>query len=118
VSDQSGRDQVYVKPLDVTGGEPLAITSAGASEPVWTGDGLYYREGDRMMLVGFAAGRPGEPRALFEGHFERDPGANSAAYDVDPRNPAFIMLKSALAVREVRVVQNWGTELLSQLGAP
>jgi hypothetical protein len=28
------------------------------------------------------------------------------------------MLKSALAVREVRVVQNWGTELLSQLGAP
>ena len=54
---------------------------------------------------------------MFEGHFERDPGANLAAYDVDGRRN-FIMLKSALISRELRIVQNWGTELVGQLGQP
>ena len=53
-----------------------------------------------------------ESRALlFEGHFERDPGSNLAAYDVDPQGRFFIMLKSAWQPREVRVVKNWGSEL-------
>ena len=94
--------------------EPLQLTIGGAVEPVWTREGLFYREGDRMMLVALHSGAPGAPREIFEGHFERDPGANAAAYDVDSRGN-FIMLKSALMPRELRVVQNWGTELLNEI---
>ena len=63
------------------------------------------------MLRALESGSLGEPRVLFEGHFERDPGANLASYDVDPQGRFFIMLKSALQPRELRVVRNWGTEL-------
>jgi eukaryotic-like serine/threonine-protein kinase len=109
VSDSSGRDEVYVTRLD-RDAETVRLTNTGATEPVWTVEGLVYREGDRMMLRALQKGVLAEPRLLFEGHFERDPGSNLAAYDVD-RLGRFIMLKSANRPREVRVVQNWGTEL-------
>ena len=66
-----------------------------------------------MVLRALSGGNLAEPRVLFEGHFERDPGSNLAAYDVDPQGRFFIMLKSALKPRELRVVRNWSTELLA-----
>jgi hypothetical protein len=63
-----------------------------------------------MMLRVLEKGALGEPRLIFEGHFERDPGSNLAAYDVDAQG-RFIMLKSALRPPEIRIVQNWGVEL-------
>jgi hypothetical protein len=63
-----------------------------------------------MMLRALVKGALGDAQLVFEGHFERDPGSNAAAYDVDPQG-RFVMLKSALKMREVRIVQNWGTEL-------
>ena len=110
VSDASGRDEVYVARLD-RAGEAMQVTKAGATEPVWAREGLFYREGERVMLRALESGSLGEPQALFEGHFERDPGANLASYDVDPQGRFFIMLKSALQPRELRVVKNWGSEL-------
>jgi len=109
VSDASGRDEVFVKPLDGSM-EALQMTSSGASEPVWTREGLFYREADRMMLAVLASGPPGSVREVFEGHFDRDPGSNLAAYDVDEAGN-FIMLRSTLAPRELRVVRHWGREL-------
>ena len=109
VSDTSGRDEVYAARLDRPG-ETLRVSAAGGSEPLWTREGLFYREGERMMLRPLEKGAPGEPRLVFEGHFDHDPGSNLAAYDVDSRG-RFIMLKSALKPRELRVVRNWGTEL-------
>jgi eukaryotic-like serine/threonine-protein kinase len=109
VSDASGRDEIYLKPLDGSM-EALQLTSSGAVEPRWTREGLFFRQGDRMLIVELSAGAPGALRELFEGDFEHDPGANLAAYDVDRRG-SFIMLKSAVNSREWRVVQNWGTEL-------
>ena len=115
VSDSSGRDEVYMTRLD-RDAETVQLTNTGATEPVWTVDGLVYREGDRMMLRALQKGVLAEPRLLFEGHFERDPGSNLAAYDVD-RLGRFIMLKSANKPREVRIVQNWASELRAVLGA-
>ena len=109
VSDASGRDEVYVKALDLSI-DTLQMTSNGATEPVWTRNGLFYREGDTMIRVMLDAGAPGAKQAMFEGNFERDPGANLPAYDVDA-DGTFIMLKSALIPRELRVVRNWSTEL-------
>jgi eukaryotic-like serine/threonine-protein kinase len=109
VADTSGRDEVYVTRLD-RDAETVRLTSTGASEPLWTRDGLVYRESDKMMLRALEKGVLADPRLLFEGHFERDLGSNLAAYDVD-RLGRFIMLKSANKPREVRIVQNWGQEL-------
>ena len=110
VSDASGRDEVYVARLDRSG-ETMQVTKAGATEPVWAPEGLFYREGESVVLRALERGRLKEPHMLFEGHFERDPGANLASYDVDPRGRFFIMLKSAAQPRELRVVKNWGSEL-------
>ena len=110
VSDASGRDEVYVARLDRPG-EAMQVTKAGATEPVWARDGLYYREGDSVVLRALERGNLGEPQVLLEGHFERDPGSNLASYDVDPHGRFFIMLKSAVQPRELRVVRNWGSEL-------
>ena len=117
VSDASGRDQVYIKALDGPSAEEWPVTRLGASEPAWAREGLFYREGERMMLAPFVKGRPGVPQSLFEGHFERDPGANTAAYDVAADGRFFIMLKSASSPRELRIVRNWGTELTAVLGS-
>ena len=84
VSDTSGRDEIYLKGLDGSA-EPLQLTSGGAVEPLWTREGIFYREGGRMMLSAIRSGVPGTIREIFEGQFERDPGANAAAYDVDRR---------------------------------
>ena len=110
VSDASGRDEVYVARLD-RAGDAMQLTKSGATEPMWAREGLFYREGDNMILRPLDRGALGAPQVVFEGHFERDPGANLASYDVDPQGRFFIMLKSAVRPREIRVVKNWGSEL-------
>ena len=112
VSDASGRDEVYASRLD-SAGEPVPLTTDGATEPVWGREGLFYREGESFVLRRLENGKLGPPTDLFDGHFEHDPGANLASYDVDPQGRFFIMLKSAVQPRELRVVQNWGSELVS-----
>jgi eukaryotic-like serine/threonine-protein kinase len=111
VSDASGFDEVYVARLDRSD-EGMQITIGGAAEPVWAREGLFYRAGESIVLRALNGGNLEDPRVIFEGHFERDPGSNLAAYDVDPQGRFFIMLKSAWQPREVRVVKNWGSELL------
>ena len=114
VSDSSGRDEVYVARLDGAGA-PVPITQAGGTEPAWSREGLFYREGERLMQRALAGGNLGDPQLVFEGTFERDPGSNLAAYDVDSQGRFFIMLKSAAKPRELRVVLNWGGELAAAL---
>jgi hypothetical protein len=115
VADPSGRDEIYATRLD-RASEAIRLTTGGASEPVWTREGLFYREREKMMVRAGEKGALGEPRLVFEGHFEHDPGSNLAAYDID-RQGRFIMLKSALKPGEVRIVRNWGTELVAALGS-
>jgi serine/threonine-protein kinase len=110
VSDDSGRDEIYVKPLEAAG-EAIRVTDGGGTEPVWTPEGLFYRRDDQLLLAPWKNGSAQMPEEILEGSFERDPGANLAAYDVDPKRQFFIMLKRALIPRELRIVRNWGTEL-------
>jgi len=52
VSNESGRDEVYVRAL--TGAATkTTISTAGGTEPLWSRDGqeLFYREGDKFMAV-------------------------------------------------------------------
>ena len=108
VSDASGRDEVYIKALPPNDdrSEARQLSNAGGTEPVWSKAGLLYREGDRVLLEG---------KVLFEGRFEHDPGGNAANYDVDPKGRFIVMLKGARHPRELRLVKNWGTELIRQV---
>jgi eukaryotic-like serine/threonine-protein kinase len=116
VSDVTGRDEVYAMRLDAVGAA-VQVTTDGGHEPVWSRAGLYYRQGERMMVREWRDGTLAPPRTLFSGYFERDPGGNLPAYDVDADGRVFLMLKSASNPRELRVVRNWSTEVSAVLTA-
>jgi Tol biopolymer transport system component len=117
-SDESGRQEIYVRPYPGPGGR-WQISADGGREPVWNRNGreLFFRNGDRMMAVeiatqpGFSAGKP---RMLFEGSYE--PTVFTVAnYDVAPDGRRFLMLKhseqEAAAPTHINVVLNWFEEL-------
>jgi Tol biopolymer transport system component len=118
VSDESGRNEVYVQPYPGPGGK-WQISTEGGKEPVWNPNGreLFYRSGDKMMAVdiatqpSFAAGKP---RMLFEGPYDPPP-VPIANYDVSPDGQRFLMLKSTeqaqSAPTQINLVLNWFEEL-------
>jgi hypothetical protein len=122
VSDESGRDEVYVQGVGSRGTkaesripnpEKRRISMFGGVEPLWTKDGLLYRDGAAVILTPFGAadGTLLEPRLLFERRFQMDSGGNLPDYDVSRDGQRLLMLKSARHPREIRVVRNWSTEL-------
>ena len=96
VSDETGRDEVYVRPFPEGSGRWL-ISAAGGTEPRWSRDGkeLFYRNADTLFAVrvradsqsGFAAG---DRTPLFTGKFLGNP--RHANYDVHPAGQRFIFV--------------------------
>ena len=88
------------------------VSIAGGTEPVWSprGDELFYRDGDRMMVVAYRTAEDGqfdfEPaRELFEGSYQHCcPGL--AEYAVAADGQSFFMLQGQ-GVREIRVWRGW-----------
>ena len=124
VSDESGRDDVYVQPFP--GPESKWVVSPdGGTDPVWSKDGreLFYRHGDQLMAVPVATGRefsPGRPLRLFEIRF--DVADNGPNYDVSPDGTWFVMPRSGRppVPAELHVVLNWFSEVTArtQVAAP
>lgn len=124
VSNESGRNEVYVQPYPGPGGK-WPISSEGGTEPVWSADGkeLFYRRGDELLAVAVQLApefSSGATRVLFEGPFDRIEGARD--YDVLPaagpegpggRGARFVMVRrdSAEAPQQFFVVSNWFEEL-------
>jgi eukaryotic-like serine/threonine-protein kinase len=118
VSDESGRNDVYVQPFPGPGAKWLVSTDGGI-DPVWSSDGreLFYRHDDQMMAVAvaptpeFSASRP---RRVFEFHF--DAGDNGPNYDVSRDGKYFVIPKSdqAPAPSELHLVLNWFSEVASR----
>ena len=71
VSDQSGRNEVYVRPFPVGDGKRM-ISVSGGIEPTWRGDGkeIYYIAPDGNLMavpIGVTRGlEPGLPARLFQ----------------------------------------------------
>jgi hypothetical protein len=124
VSDESGRDEIYVQPYPGPGGK-WQISTEGGTEPVWNPNGreLFYRSGDKMMAVeiatqpGFSAGKP---RMLFEGPYQLAP-VTFPNYDVSPDGQRFLMVKAnetrEAAPTQINVVLNWFEELKRRVPA-
>jgi serine/threonine protein kinase/Tol biopolymer transport system component len=112
VSNESGQNEVYLRTAP---GEERGqrVSSAGGMEPVWASDGseLFYREGDKMMVVALPRGttRPAQPRLLFEGEFTRGT-MDSPNYDIMPDGQRFVMVqrpRQESAQPTLHVLINW-----------
>jgi serine/threonine-protein kinase len=119
-SFESGTSQVYVQSFPGPG-EKWPISSDRGEWPRWARNGreLFYRNGDKMMVVEIAATpdfRAGKPKVLFEGHYEASPDSAlpTKGYDVSPDGKRFLMIKGSgeqAAPVQVHVVQDWFEEL-------
>ncbi|MGQ0733739.1 MAG: protein kinase domain-containing protein [Acidobacteriota bacterium] len=117
VSDESGRNEVYVQPYPEPGGRWL-ISTNGGTDPMWSRDGrvLYYLEDDRLMAVPIQTGTTltaGTPGRLFEGRYVRvGIGRN---YDLAPDGSRFLMVLSETpdSTPRVHVLLNWTAEVRS-----
>ncbi len=119
VTDESGREEVYVRPYPGPG-NITTISTDGGMEPVWAPDGkeLYYRDvsGYKMMAVSFITEpdlRIGKPRLLFEGKYKGSwPWGRN--YDIAPDGKRFIMItdeEEKQMPTQINVVLNWFEEL-------
>jgi len=125
-SDESGKLEVYVQPFPGLGPK-IQISNAGGSDPVWRrmGGELYYREGDKMMVVSVATRgselKASAPKMLFTGNYYEGTGAScemggpsAANYDVTPDGQRFLMVrddsKAGFGTSAI-VVLNWAEEL-------
>jgi eukaryotic-like serine/threonine-protein kinase len=115
VTDESGRDEVYVQAFPGPGGK-TAVSTDGGIQPMWSRNGreLFYREGDSMMAVGVSAQpfRVTAARKLFEFNtlsYSADP--NFADYDVAPDGRFVAIRHDRTGTDDVHVVLNWSEEL-------
>jgi len=112
VSDESGSDEIYVRPYPGPGGQTTVSTDGGV-EPHWAHDGrrLFYRQADRMMAVSVETDPDfsvSKPIVLFEGRFDRGVTGN-LSYDLGPLGERFLMLQPLgdRSTASFRVVLNW-----------
>jgi serine/threonine protein kinase/Tol biopolymer transport system component len=114
-SDESGRNEVHVRPFpNVDAGQ--WIVSRGGESPRWSRDGreIFYMNGASLMSVtvdlsarSFVAGAP---VTLLTGPFDTTQDMN---YDVFPDGQHFVMVQADPDARPTRlqVVLNWSEEL-------
>ena len=130
VSDESGRDQVYVRPYPGPGGQEI-ISTEGGEEVVWGPDGseLFYRNGDQVMVVEVTTGQTFSaeaPAPLFTAPYALDNAAGGAGnpnYDISPGGELFIFVEQdsptgVEGVAQITVVLNWFEELKQRVPVP
>jgi serine/threonine-protein kinase len=120
LSDESGRDEVYVRPFPGPGGK-WQVSREGADRAVWSRDGrtLYFEDDNDTPTIraveveaGDASLRLGRPRPVFESQFEVLGG-----WSVGADGSLYVTLReteqeeAAAARGLVNVVFDWPTEL-------
>jgi eukaryotic-like serine/threonine-protein kinase len=110
MSNESGRNDVFVQAFPGPGGK-WQISTSGGTTTRWRRDGreLFYRNGDAMMAVPVTTGSSfsaGTPQTLFRGPYE-------TLFDVSLDGERFLMIKSAPDANpsQLNVVLNWDQEL-------
>jgi eukaryotic-like serine/threonine-protein kinase len=115
-SDESGQDEVYLRPFPVAGDAVYQISDGGGVMPKWATNGqeLFYWSNDRMMVVEVETDpsfRPGAPRLLFEGLNQYD--VRTRGYDVHPGGDRFLMVQEGegFAQNQINIILNFDEEL-------
>ena len=129
VSNESGRDEVYVRPYPGPGGQVI-ISTGGGAEVVWGPDGseLLYRNGDQVMVVAVTTGQTFSaetPAPLFAAPYPLDTsGAGGTPnYDIAPDGDQFIFVEQNSSTggegsAQIHVVLNWHQELTTRVPVP
>ena len=120
-SNESGQNEVYVRPFPQVDSGKWQVSSGGGREPRWSPNGreLFYRSGDAMMAVPVNTEptfKAGAPEKLFRGAYYSSVGE---MWDMSPDGKRFLMIKpestgAAAAPEErqsIKVVLNWLEEL-------
>jgi serine/threonine-protein kinase len=127
-SDESGQNQIYVRPFPEVNSERWQISTNGGDSPLWSRDGreLLYRNGDAVMAVSVKTASTfsiATPKILFRGTYVsnvfRDGNFDLATWDVSPDGKRFLMMKEVVSTakpaaevpRRINIVVNWFEEL-------
>jgi serine/threonine-protein kinase len=127
-SDESGRDEIYVRPFPRTENGRWQITTDGGEEPLWSHSGreIFFRarSGEMMTVPITATGTltSGRPRVLFQAK-GYSKALSYRAYDVSPDDQRFVMLRPVsdsvtAPASQMIVVDNWYQELRQKMGRP
>jgi serine/threonine-protein kinase len=112
-SNESGRDEVYVRPIPGPGGK-RQVSADGGAEPRWAldGSGLFYRGHDGNFYFVEIRTEPalqiGQRRMLFEDRYVTNPSHTN--FDLLP-DGRFVFLKGSDTPTSVVLVMNWFEEL-------
>ena len=110
VSDESGRNEIYVRPFPGPGGR-WQVSKEGGNEPRWspTGREIFFRSAANLMSASVVAGStfaPGEVRLLFRSG--GNPELTHRNYDVTRDGLSFIMPYQTRENEQTMVVLlNW-----------
>jgi hypothetical protein len=123
VSDESGRSEVWVRPLSNPAEIRWAVSIQGGSEPRWAHSGreLFYRSArDSLIDVRLAPGpafQVADRKPLFS-VTDYVPGGNYVMYDVLPDDQGFLFqrFEGDLIRSTIMVVQNWRKALEARQG--
>jgi eukaryotic-like serine/threonine-protein kinase len=112
VANESGREEVYVRP-SAPGGGRVQVSTNGGRRPIWSADGreLFFWESRQLMSATLARDpliRITSRKLLFAGNFEWD-------FDV-AKDGRFLLIQNESAGPTVVVVPNWRTELARLTG--
>jgi len=125
MSNESGRDEVYVRPFPNVEEGKWQISRDGGVEPVWhpKGQELFYRNGRAFEVVSIKTEptfTAGSPVVLFTGRYTL--GTAVANYDLAPDGQRFLMIKTSDEEEEeqgqIDVVLNWFEELKRLVPTP
>ena len=125
MSNESGREEVYVRAFPGPGGK-WQISSEGGSHPMWSPKGgeIFFRHNTKMMAVPIeAAGSAltlGKENTLFEGDYRKAPFSfqELVYYDVTRDGKQFVMMKPVQRDDDpstLHVVLNWFEELKARV---
>jgi hypothetical protein len=118
VSNETGRDEIFIRPIDSTGGRKR-LSSEGGVGPMWAPDGreLFFTRGDKLAVVALDGqlNPVGRDRVLFTVPRFEDLQFDPETHDVDimPDGEHFVFglgTQSSSATR-YNVVLNWFEEL-------
>ena len=124
VSNNTGRDEVYVRPFPDASSGLVQVSTDGGFSPVWAHSGreLFYKNGANELVAVQVTGDPtfvaGRQVVLFSmADYLR--GGGHPMYDVHPNDQQFVMLRTGddeAAASELILVENWVEELREGAG--
>jgi Tol biopolymer transport system component len=124
VSDESGRDEVYVRPFGRPG-EPVAVSTDGGNAPRWSPDGreIFYRSGDAFLAASVSSTGDtlavADARKLFQVRAAIGRSTFQPSYCLSPDGRRFLVLLSdeRAIPNRINVVLNWFDELRAKVPA-